>query len=373
MSNIGNSFNVNTNNLSPAKIKIVGVGGGGGNALNAMAETGLANIEYIAANTDIMALNTSKATEKIQIGVKLTAGLGAGNNPEIGKCSAEENKEEIEAALKGAQMVFVTAGMGGGTGTGAAPVVAQIAKENNILTVAVVTKPFTFEGKSKMAQAEKGIEELKKHVDSLIIIPNQKLLQMSEKPIPMKDCFKLADDVLKTGVFGVSELIVRDGFINVDFNDVKTTMKDSGFAHMAIGYGSGKDKATEAANAVVSSPLLETSISGAHRLLINVVMSEDSSNEDMEKATALVQEAAPDAEVIFGADFDPELEDAIKLTVIATDFGDGSNVIKIDNPDLADFKASNAPADTAEKAAANVNKGVSGSGLDELLSIINNK
>lgn len=226
-------------------IKVIGVGGGGGNALNCMVNAGVKNIEYIAVNTDAKALNNSKATSKIQIGAKLTRGRGAGNKPDVGQRSAEENKDEIANSLKGADMVFITAGMGGGTGTGAAPVVAQIAQEMNILTVAVVTKPFLFEREQKMAQAERGIDELMKYVDSLIVIPNEKLLVGIDKPLTMKESFALSDDILKTGVKSISDLIVEEGYINLDFADVSTIMKGAGYAHMAIGHGSGKNKAEE--------------------------------------------------------------------------------------------------------------------------------
>ncbi len=314
-------------------IKVIGVGGGGGNALNCMADSGVSDIEYIAINTDASALRNSKATSKIQIGAKLTRGRGAGNKPEVGERSAQENKEEIAAALKDADMIFITAGMGGGTGTGAAPVVAQIAQEMEILTVAVVTKPFVFEREQKMLQAERGISELKKYVDSLIVIPNEKLLVGLEKPLTMRDSFSLADDILKTGVKSISDLIVDDGFINLDFADVSTIMKGAGYAHMAIGCGSGKDKATDAAKAVISSPLLETSISGANRLLINIAMSEDVLAEDVDTATKMITDtAADDVEFIFGTAFKEDMQDEMRITVIAAGFGDTKNVIPIDNP-----------------------------------------
>ncbi|MBQ7980599.1 MAG: cell division protein FtsZ, partial [Oscillospiraceae bacterium] len=267
---------------SDINIKVVGVGGGGGNALNCMATEGIFDVEFVAVNTDAAALRSSKASTKVQIGEKLTRGRGAGNKPEIGERSAQENRDEIAAALKGATMVFIAAGMGGGTGTGAAPVVAEVAKEMDILTVAVVTKPFNFEQKAKMVQAERGIGELMKHVDSLVVIPNERLISTNEKPLTMKESFSLADNILKTGVKSIAELITVDGFINLDFADVETTMKNAGYAHMAIGHGSGKDKAAEAANAVITSPLLETSISGATRLLVNIVMSEDALSTDID-------------------------------------------------------------------------------------------
>ena len=302
-------------------IKVIGVGGGGGNALNCMVASGVQDIEYIAINTDAKALNNSKATTRIQIGAKLTKGRGAGNKPAIGQKSAEENKEEIEAALKGADMVFITAGMGGGTGTGAAPVVAKIAQEAGILTVAVVTKPFAFEREQKMAQAEKGIMELKKYVDSLIVIPNEKLLEGMDKPLTMRESFALADDILKTGVKSISDLIVEEGYINLDFADVSTIMKGAGYAHLAIGHGSGKDKAKEAANAVIASPLLETSIAGAKRLLINITMSEDILSSDVDNATKMITDKAADnVEFIFGTAFKEDMQDEMTITVIAAGF-----------------------------------------------------
>ena len=302
-------------------IKVIGVGGGGGNALNCMVASGVQDIEYIAINTDAKALNNSKATTRIQIGAKLTKGRGAGNKTAIGQQSAEENKEEIEAALKGADMVFITAGMGGGTGTGAAPVVAKIAQEAGILTVAVVTKPFAFEREQKMAQAEKGIMELKKYVDSLIVIPNEKLLEGMDKPLTMRESFALADDILKTGVKSISDLIVEEGYINLDFADVSTIMKGAGYAHLAIGHGSGKDKAKEAANAVIASPLLETSIAGAKRLLINITMSEDILSSDVDNATKMITDKAADnVEFIFGTAFKEDMQDEMTITVIAAGF-----------------------------------------------------
>lgn len=320
-------------------IKVIGVGGGGGNALNCMVGGGVKDIEYIAVNTDAKALNRSKATTKIQIGAKLTKGRGAGNRPEVGERSAEENRDEIEASLKGADMVFITAGMGGGTGTGAAPVVAEIAQEMGLLTVAVVTKPFAFEREQKMQQAEKGIEQLKKYVDSLIVIPNERLLDGLEKQPTMLESFALADDILKTGVKSISDLITEDGYINLDFADVSTIMKGAGYAHMAIGHGSGKDKAAEAAKAVISSPLLETSISGARRLLINITMSEDIMASDVDTATKMITDtAAEDVEFIFGTAFKEEMNDEMTITVIAAGYGEESasisddDIIPIDNP-----------------------------------------
>lgn len=304
-------------------IKVVGVGGGGGNALNCMVATGIKDVDYIAVNTDIKALSSSKAELKVQIGKKLTQGRGAGNKPDIGERSAEENRDDIASAIKGAQMVFIAAGMGGGTGTGAAPIVAEVARDMDILTVAVVTKPFEFERKAKMEQAERGIEQLKKHVDSLVVIPNERLLSSFDRPLTMKESFALSDDILNVGVKSIAELITKEGMINLDFADVETTMKNAGYAHMAIGRGSGKDKAVEAANSVISSPLLETSINGATRLLINIVMSEDVLSTDVDTVTKLISEAAdPDVEMIFGSSFDDNMQDEMNVTVIAAGFKD---------------------------------------------------
>ena len=303
-------------------IKVIGVGGGGGNAVNCMVDSEVSNIEYIAINTDAKALNKSKATTRIPIGAKLTKGRGAGNKPEIGQRSAEENRDEIETHIKGADMIFITAGMGGGTGTGAAPVVAKIAKEMDILTVAVVTKPFLFEREQKMAQAERGIAELRKYVDSLIVIPNERLLD-GKQQLTMKQSFSLSDDVLKTGVKSISDLIVEEGYINLDFADVSTIMRGAGYAHMAIGHGSGKDKAKEAASQVISSPLLETSISGAKRLLINIAMSEDILSSDVDAATKMITDtAAEGVEFIFGTAFREDMQDEMTITVIAAGFDD---------------------------------------------------
>lgn len=352
-------------------IKVIGVGGGGGNAVNCMVDSGVNNIEYIAINTDAKALNKSKATTRIPIGAKLTKGRGAGNKPEIGQRSAEENRDEIETHLKGADMIFITAGMGGGTGTGAAPVVAKIAQEMDILTVAVVTKPFLFEREQKMAQAEKGIAELRKYVDSLIVIPNERLLVGLDKPLTMLQSFALSDDVLKTGVKSISDLIVEEGYINLDFADVSTIMRNAGYAHMAIGHGTGKDKARDAANAVISSPLLETSISGAKRLLINIAMSEDILSSDVDAATKMITDTAADGvEFIFGTAFKEDMQDEMTITVIAAGFddmdsandaavasaSDGENheddIIPIDNP-LIDGLGFGAPNSAQRPASAN--------------------
>ena len=352
-------------------IKVIGVGGGGGNAVNCMVDSGVNNIEYIAINTDAKALNKSKAITRIPIGAKLTKGRGAGNKPEIGQRSAEENRDEIETHLKGADMIFITAGMGGGTGTGAAPVVAKIAKEMDILTVAVVTKPFLFEREQKMAQAERGIAELRKYVDSLIVIPNERLLVGLDKPLTMLQSFALSDDVLKTGVKSISDLIVEEGYINLDFADVSTIMRNAGYAHMAIGHGTGKDKARDAANAVISSPLLETSISGAKRLLINIAMSEDILSSDVDAATKMITDTAADGvEFIFGTAFKEDMQDEMTITVIAAGFDDmdsandaavaaadsveshDDDIIPIDNP-LIDGLGFGAPSSAPRPASSN--------------------
>lgn len=305
----------------PANIKVVGCGGGGNNAVNRMIIEGLGNVDFISINTDKQTLLSSNATHKIQIGEKLTRGLGAGANPEIGEKAAEESKDEIASALKGADMVFITAGMGGGTGTGAAPVVADIARSMGILTVGVVTKPFMFEGKTRMKNAEIGIEKLKDRVDSLVTIPNERLLMIVDKRTTFKEAFKKADDVLRQGVQGITDLITDNGLVNLDFNDVRTIMLNKGLAHMGVGYGKGEKKAVDAVTAAISSPLLETKIDGATGILINVTGGDDLSLMEVNEAAEVVKEAAdPEANIIFGAVIDPSLKDEIKITVIATGF-----------------------------------------------------
>ena len=302
-------------------IKVVGVGGGGNNVVNRMVRTGIKNVDFIAVNTDKQALSVSSATYKIQIGEKLTSGQGAGANPEVGRKSAEENRTQIAKALEDADMVFITAGMGGGTGTGAAPIVADIAKELGVLTVGVVTKPFKFEGGRRMALAEQGIAELRGKVDSLVIIPNERLKLATDQKITLQNAFEIADDVLQQAVQSISDLIKNTGFINLDFADVTAVMESAGRAHMGVGRAAGKGKAEEAARMAISSPLLETSINGARGVLINVTGSMDIGLEEVETAANLVQEAAhPDANIIFGAAFDEDLEDEICVTVIATGF-----------------------------------------------------
>lgn len=316
-----------------ANIKVVGVGGGGTNAVNRMITDGLEGVEFIAINTDKQALEESKADVKIQIGEKLTRGLGAGADPEIGECSAEESKAEIAEALKGADMVFVTSGMGGGTGTGAAPIIADISKQMGILTVAVVTKPFPFEGKRRMSQAERGIDRLKENVDTIITIPNEKLLQVVEKDTTIEQAFIMTDDILRQGVQGISDLITKPGLVNLDFADVKTIMLNTGVAHMGIGKASGSNRAGEAARQAIHSPLLETSIEGAGGVLINVTGGKDLGLLEVNEAIELVQKSVdPDANIIFGTVIDENLHDEMIITVIATGFNKYSqdNVKAID-------------------------------------------
>ncbi|NLY46431.1 MAG: cell division protein FtsZ [Tissierella sp.] len=306
-----------------AKIKVIGVGGGGNNAVNRMIEHGVRGVEFIALNTDKQALYSSRAEIKLQLGDKMTKGLGAGANPEIGAKAAEENKNEITEMLKGADMIFITAGMGGGTGTGAAPVVAELAKELGILTVGVVTKPFTFEGKKRLTQAEQGIENLKARVDTLVTIPNDRLLQIAEKKTTMANAFVMADDVLKQGIQGISDLISVPNLINLDFADVQTIMFDKGIAHMGIGFASGENRATDAAKQAIKSPLLETSIEGAKSVLLNITGGPDLGIFEVNEAADLIRQAVDqDANIIFGAGIDESLQDDIKITVIATGFDD---------------------------------------------------
>ena len=306
-------------------IKVIGVGGGGGNAVNRMVSDGLQGVEFIAMNTDQQALAKNHATVKVQLGSKLTKGRGAGADPEIGQRAAEESKDEIANALKGSQMVFITAGMGGGTGTGAAPVVAEVAHDLGILTVGIVTKPFSFEGKRKMGLAEQGIANLLMHVDSLIVIPNERLKMISQEKITLMNAFQAADNVLRQGVESISALINVPAFINLDFADVRSIMKDAGYAHMGVGSAKGAGKAESAAKAAISSPLLETSIAGAHGVIINITSSPDIGLEDVETAAGLItQSAHPDANIIWGTAFDENLSDEMRVTVVATGFDNKS-------------------------------------------------
>ncbi len=310
-------------------IKVIGCGGGGSNAVNRMIVEGLKNVEFIAINTDKQALMLSNANQKIQIGEKLTKGLGAGANPEIGKKAAEESREEITSAIKGANMVFITAGMGGGTGTGAAPIVAEIAKSMDILTVGVVTKPFPFEGKRRMRHAEMGIADLKEKVDTLVIIPNERLLSMADKKTTLLDSFKLADDVLRQGVQAISDLITITGVINADFADIKAVMLDKGLAHMGVGFGRGDNRTQQAVKEAISSPLLETSIDGATDVIINFTGGADLGALEVYDAADVVREAVdPDANIIVGAVIDETLSEEIRITVIATGFESENNKIE---------------------------------------------
>lgn len=306
-----------------ARIKVVGVGGGGNNALERMIKSNLGGIEFIAINTDAQALHHSNATTKINIGKATTRGLGAGANPDIGRQAAEESAEEIREALMGTDMVFITCGMGGGTGTGASPVIAEVAKELGILTVAVVTKPFSFEGNRRRQQAEDGLENLKNKVDTLITIPNDKILSIIDKKTPITEAFTVVDDVLRQGVQGIADLITIHGMINVDFADVKAVMENSGSALMGIGYGTGENRAVEAAKAAVESPLLELSIDGAKGVLFNITGGNDLSMFEVDEAARIITEAAdPDANIIFGAVINDSYTGEIKITVVATGFDD---------------------------------------------------
>ena len=316
---MNNMFGLEMNQL--AKIKVVGIGGGGCNAVNRMIDSGLKGVDFIVANTDLQVLNDSLAPTKLQLGSELTDGLGAGANPAIGKEAALESKEEIEEALKGADMVFVTCGMGGGTGTGASPIVAEIAQDLGALTVGIVTKPFSFEGKKRMEQAIAGLDELKKHVDTLIVIPNDRLRELIDKSTPMLEAFREVDNVLHRGVQSISDLIAITGLVNLDFADVKAVMKDRGNALIGIGVGSGENRAVEAAKQAVSSPLLETSINGATDAIINVTGGSSLTLFEVEEAAEVITGAvSPDANIIFGASIRPELEDELVVTVVATGF-----------------------------------------------------
>ncbi len=314
-------FELDDNYESGVNIKVIGVGGGGNNAVNRMISSSIRGVDYIAINTDKQALAKSSAQHKIPIGEKITKGHGAGANPEVGARAAEESIEEIRNAISGADMVFITAGMGGGTGTGAAPVVAKIAQEMGILTIGIVTKPFAFEGKKRMEQAEAGIRSFREFVDSLVIIPNERLKQVTETRITLINAFEIADGVLSHGVQSISDTINKPGYINLDFADVTSVMQNAGYAHMGVGEGSGKEKAEVAAKAAISSPLLETTISGAQGILVNITAAPDIGMDEIDIASSMIQaEADPDANVIWGVIFDPDLEDKMKITIIATGF-----------------------------------------------------
>ena len=333
---------------SMAQIKVIGVGGGGNNAVDRMIEDGLDGVEFISINTDGQALTKARSTTKIQIGEKLTKGLGAGGNPEIGEKSVDETQDEIAQALRGSDMVFITAGMGGGTGTGAAPRIASISKELGILTVGVVTKPFNFEGKKRMSNAEKGVMELKKNVDTLVIIPNQRLLSIIDKKTTLTEAFKKADEILRQGVQGIADLISKPGVINLDFADVRTVMANKGVAHMGIGHASGENKAEIAAKMAIQSPLLETTIEGAKSVLINFSGDMNLGLMETEEAADLIREAIdPDAEIIFGTTINEELEDEVIVTVIATGLDGDIPVPEVKKPE---------PAAVAEEEVKEENK-----------------
>lgn len=316
-------YEIDTEDTKVVSIKVVGVGGGGGNAVNRMVHCNIQDVEFIAVNSDKPALSKSQASQKILIGEKATKGRGAGAKPEIGKKAADESREAITDALSGAEMVFITAGMGGGTGTGAAPVVAQVAKDLGILTVGVVTTPFAFEGKRRMEQAQAGIDELAQYVDSIMVIPNENLKFVTEERITLLNAFEIANDVLRQGVQSISDLVNATGLVNSDFADVTEIMKDAGYAHMGVGRAKGKDKAEIAAQAAISSPLLNTSIDGARGVLLNITASTDIGLEEIDAASSIVTNAVhPDCEIIWGANFDESLEDEMIITVIATRFGE---------------------------------------------------
>ncbi len=344
------------------KIKVIGVGGGGGNAVNRMISVGCKDIEFINLNTDISALERSATPNIITIGERITKGRGAGANPDLGEKAAEETLEQITDAIKDADMVFVTAGMGGGTGTGAAPVVAKAAKQLGILTVAVVTKPFAFEGAKRMAQAEAGIEKLKENVDSLIVIPNERLKLLTDKKITFLNAFQEADEVLRKGVQSISDLITMDGLINLDFADVSTVMSNAGLAHMGVGHAKGKEKAEQAAKMAMSSPLLETNISGAKGIVVNITASLDIALDEVNDAVAMItNEAHPDANIIFGAAFDQSLEDEMIVTLVATGF---------DCEKRGEYRSKQMPKVDAEPKAEK--EETEGDDLDSIISLLNN-
>ena len=339
------SFDSGPDNV--VNIKVVGVGGAGNNVVNRMVSDGTKGVEFVAINTDRQVLSVSAADQKIQIGEKLTHGQGAGSNPDIGRQSAEENRNNISKVFEDADMVFITAGMGGGTGTGAGPIVADLARDAGALTIGVVTKPFSFEGKRRAQQAEAGVEEMLGKVDSLLVIPNDRLKYATDQKSTMINAFEIADDVLRQAVTSISDLIKNTGFINLDFADVSTIMKDAGYAHMGVGRASGKNKAEEAARAAVSSPLMETSIDGARGVLVSITGSEDMGLEEVEMAAGLVQAAAhPDANIIFGAAFDDSLDDEIRVIVIATGFDKAPTAAEAAKP-AAEEKAEEKPEEPA--------------------------
>ncbi len=349
-------FTLDTGPDNVVTIKVVGVGGAGNNVVNRMVQSGTKGVEFIAINTDKQALSVSNATQKIQIGEKLTHGQGAGSDPEIGKRSAEESRNSIAKSFEDADMVFITAGMGGGTGTGAAPIVADIARETGILTVGVVTRPFSFEGKKRMEQANLGIETLLGKVDSLLIIPNDRLKYATDQKVTFANAFEIADDVLRQAVTSISDLIKNTGFINLDFADVTTIMQNAGYAHMGVGHAAGKGKAEDAAKAAIASPLMETSIDGARGVLVNITGDANMGLEEVETAAGIIQASAhPDANIIFGAAFDDTMDDEMRVTVIATGFEEKMKAKKAeekqDNPFAGLFNKMDAPKPAAPAAA----------------------
>lgn len=356
---------------SGAKIKVIGVGGAGNNAVNRMVTENVKGVDFVAVNTDQQALYRCAAPGKVLIGEKLTKGRGAGANPDVGKNAAEENIDDIKKTLEGTDMVFITAGMGGGTGTGAAPVIAKLAKDMGVLTIGVVTKPFAFEGKKKMEQAEAGISALKQHVDSIIIIPNERLKFVSETGrLTLATAFQVADDVLRRGVQSITDLINVPSFMNLDFNDVVTTMQNAGLAHMGVGSAQGKDKAEVAAKAAISSPLLETSITGCRGIIINFTSSPDIGLDEVEYAASLVgQEAHPDANVIWGVTFDEKLEDEMRVTVIATGFDADKTDAKVVSRPVMDKLESSENAASSDTAAGVADKTASGDEIEDALNL----
>ncbi len=381
--NMNQNFEYNATQPCGVNIKVVGVGGGGGNAVNRMIESNIRGVEFIAVNTDRQALVNSCASKKIILGEKMTKGFGAGADPKMGRAAAEESIEEIRAAIEDADMVFVTTGMGGGTGTGAAPIVAKVAHDLGILTVGIVTKPFIFEGRKRMMQAEAGIEDLREYVDSLIIIPNERLKQVADSRITLANAFEKADDVLRHGVQSVSELINVPGFVNLDFADVTSVMRGAGFAHMGVGSAKGADKAQIAATTAISSPLLETSIAGATGILVSITASPEIGLEEVSAASTMIQEEAhPDANIIWGANFDATLEDEMRVTIIATGFDQTKPQITPEvsfEPAPAPIVETAAPkmeeADAAPEVISSRKGGefISDSDFDDLMSILKNK
>jgi len=367
----------NLDNNLLVKIKVIGVGGGGNNAVNRMVESGVKGVEFISVNTDKAALTKSTAAYKVPIGEKLTKGHGAGANPEVGQRAAEESTEELTNSIKGADLVFITAGMGGGTGTGAAPVVAKIARDMGILTVAVVTKPFEFEGRKRMQQADNGIKNLRENVDSLLVIPNERLKQISNTRITFLNAFIEADNVLKHGVQSISDLIGDIGIVNLDFADISTIMRNAGLAHMGVGAAQGKEKAETAAKLAISSPLLETSIEGARGILINITASPDIALEEMDIASHMIaDEAHPDATIIWGAIIDPKLEDEMRVTVIATGFDGGKGPEPAPKALAKESVSAKAQTNTAEpkkqpEADKNDDGGLTDDEFGQLLAMLN--